>query len=122
MTVDSNKISIAVPAHNTDKIFYTTSGSYSVTGSNPNADPMVEYGTFAHGKGEAFFVEIQLSLDSVTWYPAEFPPFAYNAFYGLFLERFRGAAYVDSTSVHLFLRSTQTTQTLYYRIAGFSRG
>lgn len=118
MPLNPDVISTSVPEYGVDKIYYTKASSASVTGSNPNVDPPTEF-VIGHEKGEIFDAEMIISEDGVNWYPAEFPPFAYNAFYMQYLPKFNGGLYVTSTEVHIFLQSTQTNRTIFYSILGY---
>lgn len=112
-------IYMAVPTYVVDKIFYETTGSQSITGSHTGVDPETEI-TISQDKGVPFFTQLLISSDNATWYTSGFPPYAYNGTYAQYLPLFTGRLYVDSSNVHLFLQSTETTRTIYYKIVGFS--
>lgn len=116
--VNPDKIAIAIPENDVDKIYYAVRDSRTVPGSNPSVDPPTEY-VIPHGKGEIFDAEMIISLDGIKWYPAEFPPFAYNATYALYLPLMAGGLYVDSSNVHVFLQATQTNKNIQFSIVGF---
>lgn len=112
-------IYMAVPEYGVDKIYFTTSGSQTISGTNPSIGPATEI-IIPQTKGEAFFTQLLLSQDNSTWFTSGFPPYAFNTTYGQYSPLFSGTLFTTTTDVHLFLQSTEISRAIYYKIVGFS--
>jgi len=83
--------------------------------------PTIQTVTIDNPEGENFFITMQVSVDQATWYDSGFEPYYLTTGVVILAKRFAGWWSMTNTTITLSFYSLDSSQTIYYRLVGYSK-